>query len=45
MVYVNVVLADSPELPFGGVKRSGIGREMGRFGAGEFVNKKLIRIG
>ncbi len=44
MVYVNVVLADSPELPFGGVKRSGIGREMGRFGADEFVNKKLIRL-
>lgn len=43
MVYINVVLADSPELPFGGVKRSGIGREMGRFGANEFVNKKLIR--
>ncbi|HRN30523.1 MAG TPA: aldehyde dehydrogenase family protein, partial [Terrimesophilobacter sp.] len=43
MVYINVVLADSPELPFGGVKRSGIGREMGRFGADEFVNKKLIR--
>jgi succinate-semialdehyde dehydrogenase/glutarate-semialdehyde dehydrogenase len=45
MVYVNVVLADSPDLPFGGVKRSGFGREMGRFGAGEFVNKKLIRVG
>ncbi|MBB5633923.1 succinate-semialdehyde dehydrogenase/glutarate-semialdehyde dehydrogenase [Cryobacterium mesophilum] len=44
MVYINVVLADSPELPFGGVKRSGIGREMGRFGAAEFVNKKLIRV-
>lgn len=43
MVYINVVLADSPELPFGGVKNSGIGREMGRFGAAEFVNKKLIR--
>ena len=44
MVYVNVVLADSPELPFGGVKRSGSGRELGRYGADEFVNKKLIRI-
>src|SRR5690606_11981455 len=43
MVYINVVLADSAELPFGGVKNSGIGREMGRFGAAEFVNKKLIR--
>jgi succinate-semialdehyde dehydrogenase/glutarate-semialdehyde dehydrogenase len=44
MVYVNVVLADSPELPFGGVKRSGTGREMGMLAADEFVNKKLIRI-
>lgn len=44
MVYVNVVLADSPELPFGGVKRSGTGREMGLLAADEFVNKKLIRI-
>ena len=43
MVYVNLVLADSPELPFGGYKRSGFGRELGRYGADEFVNKKLIR--
>ena len=44
MVYVNVVLADEPALPFGGVKRSGTGREMGLLAADEFVNKKLIRI-
>ncbi|WP_062307414.1 NAD-dependent succinate-semialdehyde dehydrogenase [Demequina subtropica] len=44
MVYVNCVLADSPELPFGGVKRSGTSREMGLLAADEFVNKKLIRI-
>ncbi|MFT4213435.1 MAG: NAD-dependent succinate-semialdehyde dehydrogenase [Microbacterium sp.] len=43
MVYINIVLADSPELPFGGVKRSGTGREMGLLAAEEFVNKKLIR--
>lgn len=43
MVYINVVLADSPELPFGGVKRSGTGREMGLLAADEFVNRKLIR--
>jgi succinate-semialdehyde dehydrogenase/glutarate-semialdehyde dehydrogenase len=43
MVYVNLVGADGPELPFGGFKRSGFGRELGRYGADEFVNKKLIR--
>jgi succinate-semialdehyde dehydrogenase/glutarate-semialdehyde dehydrogenase len=43
MVYVNLVLADSPELPFGGVKRSGTSRELGHLAADEFVNKKLIR--
>jgi succinate-semialdehyde dehydrogenase / glutarate-semialdehyde dehydrogenase len=43
MVYVNCVLADSPELPFGGVKRSGTSRELGLLAADEFVNKKLIR--
>lgn len=45
MVYVNLVGADGVELPFGGVKRSGFGRELGRYGIEEFVNKKLIRIG
>ncbi|MFT4305465.1 MAG: NAD-dependent succinate-semialdehyde dehydrogenase [Microbacterium sp.] len=44
MVYVNCVLADSPELPFGGVKRSGTSREMGLLAADEFVNRKLVRI-
>ncbi len=44
MVYVNGVLLDAPELPFGGVKRSGFGRELGPYGMDEFVNKKLIRI-
>ncbi|MBS1677314.1 MAG: aldehyde dehydrogenase family protein, partial [Actinobacteria bacterium] len=43
MVYVNIAGADSPALPFGGFKRSGFGRELGRAGADEFVNKKLIR--
>ncbi|SKT72303.1 succinate-semialdehyde dehydrogenase [NADP(+)] [Mycobacteroides abscessus subsp. abscessus] len=43
MVFVNGVGADGAELPFGGIKRSGFGRELGRFGMEEFVNKKLIR--
>ncbi|KHO20103.1 succinate-semialdehyde dehydrogenase [Mycolicibacterium setense] len=44
MVFVNAVGAEGAELPFGGIKRSGFGRELGRFGMDEFVNKKLIRI-
>jgi succinate-semialdehyde dehydrogenase / glutarate-semialdehyde dehydrogenase len=43
MVFVNGVMLDSAELPFGGIKRSGFGRELGRYGIEEFVNKKLIR--
>jgi succinate-semialdehyde dehydrogenase/glutarate-semialdehyde dehydrogenase len=45
MVFINIVGAEAAELPFGGVKRSGYGRELGRFGADEFVNKKMVRIG
>jgi succinate-semialdehyde dehydrogenase/glutarate-semialdehyde dehydrogenase len=44
MVFVNGVGQDGAELPFGGVKRSGFGRELGKYGMDEFVNKKLIRI-
>ncbi len=44
MVFVNGVGLDAAELPFGGVKGSGFGRELGRFGADEFVNKKVIRV-
>ncbi len=43
MVFVNGVGAEGVELPFGGVKRSGFGRELGRYGIEEFINKKLIR--
>lgn len=44
MVFVNGVRAAGVELPFGGVKRSGVGRELGRLGIEEFVNKKLVRV-
>jgi succinate-semialdehyde dehydrogenase/glutarate-semialdehyde dehydrogenase len=44
MVYVNGVGLDGAELPFGGVKNSGFGRELGKYGIEEFVNKKLIRV-
>jgi succinate-semialdehyde dehydrogenase/glutarate-semialdehyde dehydrogenase len=43
MVFVNGVGAEGVELPFGGVKRSGFGRELGRSGIEEFINKKLVR--
>jgi succinate-semialdehyde dehydrogenase/glutarate-semialdehyde dehydrogenase len=43
MVGLNMLVRSSPEMPFGGVKNSGIGRELGRFGLDEFANKKLLR--
>jgi succinate-semialdehyde dehydrogenase/glutarate-semialdehyde dehydrogenase len=44
MVGINTTVKSAPDLPFGGVKNSGIGRELGRFGLDEFANKKLVRI-
>ncbi|WP_448852497.1 NAD-dependent succinate-semialdehyde dehydrogenase [Corynebacterium sp. 335C] len=44
MVYVNEPGGTAAELPFGGVKNSGFGRELGRYGMDEFVNLKLVRV-
>ncbi|WP_315070600.1 aldehyde dehydrogenase family protein [uncultured Microbacterium sp.] len=42
MVSINAPAAEGAELPFGGVQRSGFGRELGPLGIDEFVNKRLV---
>ena len=44
MVFVNSAAVSLPDLPFGGTKNSGYGRELSAAGIQEFVNKKLIRV-
>ncbi|KAK5996546.1 Succinate-semialdehyde dehydrogenase [Cladobotryum mycophilum] len=44
MVFINSMINAGPEVPFGGVKNSGFGREGSELGIHEFVNKKVIRV-
>ena len=44
MVYINQPAWTAPEIPFGGIKNSGFGRELSELGFGEFVNRKLVNV-
>jgi succinate-semialdehyde dehydrogenase / glutarate-semialdehyde dehydrogenase len=44
MVFINQPAWTAPEIPFGGVKNSGFGRELSELGFGEFVNRKLVNV-
>jgi succinate-semialdehyde dehydrogenase/glutarate-semialdehyde dehydrogenase len=44
MVFINEAEGGGADLPFGGTKRSGVGRELGPYGIDEFLNRKLIHV-
>jgi succinate-semialdehyde dehydrogenase/glutarate-semialdehyde dehydrogenase len=44
MVWINQPTGSSPELPFGGIKRSGYGRELSELAMFEFANRRLVRV-